>query len=270
MDGFPIRVVIADDEPIARRGIRQLLGAYDDIRIVGEARNGKETARLLRSLSPDLVFLDVQMPEIDGFGVLGQIERSNRPETIFVTAHDEFAVRAFDARALDYLVKPVNEGRFRESLDRARERIHSLRAFAELSTGGSGSGDRPGKAASASSGQTRLVVRTGQGDVLVAPADILWIKAYDYYAVIHTAERRLMLRESLSDLGTCLDPTQFIQVHRSAIVNLSHVLRVGSSGSIEPTIVLVDGTKVPLSRRRRARLKAAIKHFAVQPPASHA
>src|SRR5580704_1481311 len=124
-----MRVVIADDEPIARRGIRQLLAAYDDIEIVAEAPNGKEAVRLLKSLLPDLVFLDVQMPELDGFEALRQLDKSTLPAVIFVTAYDTFAVRAFETHAVDYLVKPINETRFRDALARARERLRSLQSL---------------------------------------------------------------------------------------------------------------------------------------------
>src|SRR5260370_994691 len=127
-----IRAITADDEPLARRGIRQLLEAHADITVVAETRNGHETVRALRELRPELVFLDVQMPELDGFGVLQEIGSKHMPEVIFVTAYDQFAVRAFDAHALDYLVKPLEEARFSEALQRMRERLRSAKAF-ELS-----------------------------------------------------------------------------------------------------------------------------------------
>src|SRR5437762_2038464 len=117
-----IRAIIADDEPLARRGIRQMLEPYDDIDVIAEARNGRETVRALRELKPDLIFLDVQMPALDGFGVLETIGPKHMPAVIFITAHDEFAVRAFDAHALDYLVKPLKKSRFAEALERMRER----------------------------------------------------------------------------------------------------------------------------------------------------
>ena len=123
-----IRAVIADDEPLARRGVRQLLAPHPDVAIVAEARNGSETVRVLRELKPDLLFLDVQMPELDGFDVLREIGATRMPAVIFVTAHDEFAVRAFDAHALDYLVKPLEEARFTEALERTRERLRSAEA----------------------------------------------------------------------------------------------------------------------------------------------
>src|SRR5260370_36775852 len=123
-----MRAIIADDEPLARRGIRQLLGPHGDIAVVAETKNGRETVRALRELKPELVFLDVQMPELDGFGVLREIGPKHMPAVIFVTAYDEFAVRAFDAHALDYLVKPLELARFCEAVERVRERLRSTRA----------------------------------------------------------------------------------------------------------------------------------------------
>lgn len=249
MRSFPIRVVIADDEPIARRGVRQLLAAHEDVEVVAEARDGKEVARLLRALSPDLVFLDVQMPEWDGFEALQSLDQGQLPEVIFVTAHDDFAVRAFDARAIDYLVKPVAEVRFREALERARERIHARDVLARPEAG-------------MSTAIKGLLVHTNSGDMMVGAAEILWIKAYDYYAALHTPRGRFLVRESLASLEKRLDPTRFIRVHRSAIVNLSHVRAIRSNADTEPTLLLHDGTQVLLSRRRRRAVKQAMRRFA--------
>src|SRR5580700_8350098 len=197
MNNLPIRVVIADDEPIARRGIRQLLAAYDDIEIVAEARNGTEAVRLLKSLLPDLVFLDVQMPELDGFAALRQLDRSSLPAVIFVTAYDTFAVRAFEAHAVDYLVKPINQTRFRDALARARERLRSLQAleFSRRLSIPDGTLDPHRPAATAA--PRRLVIGTNDGDLIVDVAEITWIEADDYYAAVHAAGRRHLVRESL-------------------------------------------------------------------------
>jgi len=220
----PIRVVIVDDEPIARRGIRQLLAPHQDVEVVGEARHGKEAVRMLESLAPDLVFLDVQMPELDAFGVLHQLGE-DAPAVIFVTAYDTFAVRAFEEQALDYLVKPLHEARFRDALARAREQLAR----------------RPPR---------RLVIATPDADLLLDLSEITWIEAEDYYAAIHAGARRHLIRESLASLEARLDGAQFVRVHRSAIVNLSQVREVRDS-----TVVLRDGTQLPLSRRRRAAVR---------------
>jgi two-component system LytT family response regulator len=230
-----IRIVIVDDEPLARRGIRQLLAPHDDVEIAGEARNGREAVRILKTLTPDLVFLDVQMPELDAFEVLRRLEPKNRPAVIFVTAHDTFAVNAFESHALDYLVKPVNERRFNDALDRARERLRSR---------------QPEHA-------RRLVIATSAADVIVDVDEVVWIEAEDYYAAIYARGRRHLLRESLASLASRLDPERFVRVHRSAIVNLGQVREIADS-----LIVLRDGTRLPLSRRRREQVAEAIRRFA--------
>jgi two-component system, LytTR family, response regulator len=226
-----IRIVIVDDEPLARRGIRQLLAPHDDVEIAGEARNGREAVRMLKTLAPDLVFLDVQMPELDAFEVLRQLEPKNRPAVIFVTAHDTFAVNAFESHALDYLVKPVNERRFNDALDRARERMRSR---------------QPEHA-------RRLVI----SNVIVDVDEVVWIEAEDYYAAIYARGRRHLLRESLASLESRLDPARFVRAHRSAIVNLGQVREI--TGSL---IVLRDGTRLSLSRRRREQVAEAMRRFA--------
>jgi len=256
MSGFPIRVMIADDEPIARRGIRRLLAAHDDIQIVAEARDGKEVARLLRALSPDLLFLDVQMPEFDGFAALRAAGRTYRPEVIFVTAYDSFAVRAFAADAVDYLVKPVHESRFQESLARAKQRLRARDTRALPTAGRSRAGS------SVSGAPRRLMVHTHGGEVLIDVAEIVWIKAYDYYAAVHTNRGRFLIRESLASLEKRLDRALFVRTHRSAIVNLACVQAIRSSHDTEPTLVLHDGTEVLLSRRRRRGVHEMMRRFA--------
>jgi two-component system LytT family response regulator len=262
MSNLPIRVVIADDEPIARRGIRQLLAVHDDVEIVGEARNGKEAVRLLKSLLPDLVFLDVQMPEFDGFAALAQLDPSRLPAVIFVTAHETFAVRAFDTHAVDYLVKPLHETRFREALVRARERVHSLRTLEHSRRismpDGTPDPDSPAPIAA----PRRLIIGTNGGDLIVDVAEILWIEADDYYAAVHAGGRRHLVRESLASLEKRLDRLQFVRVNRSAIVNLAHVRAVLPNVNKEPALILHDGTEVRLSRRRRRRVQRAMRRFA--------
>jgi two-component system LytT family response regulator len=257
-----MRVVIVDDEPLARRGIRQLLKPHPDVDVVGEARNGREAVRVLRTLEPDLVFLDVQMPEMDGFAVLRQLDRV--PAVIFVTAYDSFAVRAFETHALDYLVKPVHEQRFHDSLQRARARMRSDDALAlsdRLAT-------LLGSPASAESAPERadqarrLVVTVNGADLLLDPGEIEWIEADDYYAAVHTRGRRHLIRESLDSLARRLDPSRFVRVHRSAIVNLANVREIRSERDGAAAIVLLDGTRVALSRRRRELVAEAIRRFA--------
>jgi two-component system, LytTR family, response regulator len=259
----PIRVVIVDDEPIARRGIRQLLAPHQDVEIAGEARNGREAVQMLRAIAPDLVFLDVQMPELDGFGVLRQLDAPRLPAVIFVTAHDTFAVRAFELHAIDYLVKPVHEARFEDALQRARERFAS-RNTAELSRRLSellANGARPGAAASPDPPR-RLVIATGGTDLVLDVAEIAWIEADDYYAAVHAGGRRHLLRESLASLEQRLGGSRFVRVHRSAMVNLEHVREIRARMSGDSVVVLRNGTEIPLSRRRRDRVARAVRRFA--------
>ena len=240
-----IRAAIVDDEPLARRGISQLLSQHDDIAIVAEARNGREAIQVLRNLKPDLIFLDIQMPMVDGFQVIKTVGVKNMPAVIFVTAHDEFAVRAFEANALDYLVKPLQRKRFAEALKRVRERRNSAEAV-----------DLSRKLSSLLAAQEkehlkqRIVVPMSHGELVIDSDEIDWIEADDYYAAIHARNGRHLVRESLTSLMQRLDPAQFVRVHRSAIVNVNRVGEVRNDEG-ETTLVLRNGVKVPVSRRRR-------------------
>ena len=248
-----IRAVIADDEPLARRGIRQLLAPHPDIAIVAEARNGRETVRALRELKPDLLFLDVQMPMLDGFGVLREIGAEQMPSVIFVTAYDEFAVRAFDAHALDYLVKPLEVARFAEALERARQRLRSAKAV-ELS--------RKLSALLATrekeQARQRIVVTTSTGDLVIDSDEIDWIEADDYYAAVHARDGRHLIRESLTSLEQRLDGVKFVRAHRAAIVNVDRVCEVRREAG-EILLVLRNGVRIPVSRRRRTHVTKLLR-----------
>ncbi len=226
-----IRTVIVDDEPLARRGIRQLLAVHEDVEVVGEARDGREAGRMFEVLAPDLVFLDIQMPEASGFDLLERLPPAARPEVIFITAYDTFAVRAFEERALDYLVKPIHASRFDDALARARGRLRAR--------------------------QRRLVIPTSDGDLILDLSEIIWIEAEDYYAAIHGRGRRYLVRESLASLEARLNPTRFVRIHRSAIVNLDIVRQVGESA-----ILLRNGSELAVRRRRREQVAEAVRRFA--------
>ena len=231
-----IRALIVDDEPLARRGVRQLLAPYADIVVVGECRDGSEAVRSLATLKPDLVFLDVQMPGLDGMGVVRIHGAEHMPVTVFVTAHDEFAVRAFEAQALDYLVKPLSEVRFRATIARVRERLRSAGA------------------------RTRIAVPSEDGELLLDAGDIDWIEAQDYHAGIHAGGKRYRVRQSLSALEARLDPSRFVRVHRSAIVRLDQVREWrGPDSGGEAIVVLRDGKELPVSRRRLAQVKSLLR-----------
>jgi two-component system, LytTR family, response regulator len=256
-----IRALIVDDEPLARRGIRQLLDREPDVTVVAEARNGRDALRALRTMNPDLVFLDVQMPEVDGFGVVRAYGPERMPAVIFVTAYDAFAVRAFDAHAIDYLVKPLREARFAEAVQRVRERMRSDDAVAlsrQLSALLAGS--EASKAEPRQSSQ-RIVVPTSTGELVLDAGEIDWIEADDYYAAVHTGGRRHLIRESLASLESRLDGVQFVRAHRSAIVNLERVREVRIDAPGECALVLRDGTRVPVSRRRREQVTELVRRF---------
>lgn len=248
-----IRSIIADDEPLGRRGIRQLLIRHPDIEVLAETRNGRETVRAIRELRPQLLFLDVQMPELDGFDVLREIGPRAMPAVIFVTAHDEFAVRAFDAHALDYLVKPLEEKRFAEALERMRERIRSVKAVDESKKLSALLAARDQERS-----KQRIMVPTSAGDLVLDADEIDWIEADDYYAAVHARHGRHLIRESLASLEQRLDSSRFLRAHRSAIVNVDRV-REMTSDQGETLLVLSDGVRIPVSRRRRAQVTRALR-----------
>jgi two-component system LytT family response regulator len=251
-----IRVLVADDEPLARRGVRQLLAPHQDITVVGESRNGPETLLALDALKPDLLFLDVQMPEMDGFAVLRARGPDRMPTVVFVTAHDQFAVRAFEAHAIDYLVKPLKVERFEAALGRVRERLNLMQAA-----------DLAGKltallaaeqARHTNRGAERLVVSTGLSDLVIPVSDIDWIGSDDYYARLHVGAKSYLLRQSLSSLEGRLDATRFARAHRAAIVQLDRVRELRSTAHGDEA-VLRDGTRIPVSRRRRAQFDQLLR-----------
>lgn len=258
-----ISAVIVDDEPIARRGIRQLLASYDDVTVAGEARNGKQAVRVINALSPDLVFLDVQMPEFDGFAVLRQLDPDRLPCVVFVTAYDAFAVKAFEAHALDYLMKPVSEDRFRVALEHVRNRMRSEEAMK--------SADRLKQMLASESrdeqeqkrvAKGKLLISTSRADLIYSMKEIVWIEAHDYYAAVYARGRRHLVRESLDSFESRLDRTQFVRVHRRAIVNLSHIREIRWHGAGDAKLVLEDGSELTVSRRRRRSVESALRHFA--------
>jgi two-component system LytT family response regulator len=263
-----VRALIVDDEPLARRGIRQLLAPYPDITVIGECRDGREALRALATMQPDLVFLDIQMPGLDGLDVIRMHGIERMPPVIFVTAHDDFAVQAFEAQALDYLVKPLGEARFRATINRVRERMRTKDAVALAGRLSALLGDRakagPGEEIATGRGGRggdRLVVSTETGDLMLDLDQIEWIEAEDYYAGIHAGGRRYRIRESLTALEERLDPARFVRVHRTAIVRLDQVreLRLDDSADAEAAVILKDGTRLPVSRRRLPQVRSLIR-----------
>ncbi len=256
----PIRVLIVDDEPLARRGIRQLLRPFGDFTVVGEARNGREALRALAVDAPDLVFLDIQMPDITGEGVIRIHGADRMPYTVMVTAHDAYAVAAFEAQALDYLVKPVSERRFRATIDRVRTRMRVdgamvladrlsalLRGTDTASDGAPFAGARP------------IVVPSTSGAELLDVGRVDWIEAAGDGAILHTAGATRQVPESLASLEGRLDPAHFVRIHRSTIVALARIREWRhDAGERDLRIVLRDGTELAVSRRRAAQVKALL------------
>jgi two-component system LytT family response regulator len=250
-----IRAVIVDDEPLARRGIRQLLARHADVSVAGEYRNGREAIKASESLDCDLMFLDVQMPGLGGFDVVRRWT-GRLPVTVFVTAYQEFAVRAFESSALDYLVKPVSQARFDATMVRVRERIRLGESDA-LAVRLSALLDGEEKGAGAEKKVRTLLVPTATGKISLDPAEIDWIEARDYYSCVHAGSRRYLVRESMRALERWLGRDAFARVHRGAIVRLAQVreIRTAATGMV---LVLKTGTHIPVSRRKRDQLNRSL------------
>jgi two-component system LytT family response regulator len=247
-----IRAVIVDDEPLARRRIRSLLVKAEGVELVAECANGREAIQAIEASPPDLLFLDIQMPEVDGFDVLRAIGAGHVPVVIFVTAYDQFALRAFEAHALDYLLKPFDDERFEAALQRARERIRQqqggdldrrLRALLQEVRGERGY-------------LRRLVVPTGPRSVFVRTEEIDWIEAERNYIRLHVGGRAHLLRENLGHIESALDPAAFCRIHRSIIVNVDRIQSVASLCGGEYLVVLHDGTRLTSGRSYRRNLHA--------------
>ena len=246
-----IRALIADDEPLARSVVRGLLRGYADIEVVGESRNGTETLGAIRSLAPDLVFLDVQMPDLDGFGVLSSLDGEVLPAVIFVTAYEDFAVRAFEEAALDYLVKPFTDERFHKAVARVRRHVASADTASLARTLAALAARMDSRTRDRSAYVERLLVSSGNRSVSLRVADVVWIEADDYYARLHTPTGSFLVRQSLTALEGQLDPARFVRAHRMAIVNIDRVRELvrGDRGQLD--LVLTDGSRIAVSERRR-------------------
>ena len=223
-----LRAFIVDDEPLARRRLRSLLSRQEDVELVGEAGDGPSAAARLAEVRPDVVFLDIRLPELDGFALLDALGEV-RPAVVFVTAHDEYALRAFDVNALDYLLKPFDESRLREAVRRAR-------------------------AALSSPPPTRLALRTDGRMTLLDVAAVDWVEAADNYVCVHAGGTTHVVRGTLAELAARLDPRRFARVHRSTLVNIERIREVLPDGR-DFAVVLRDGTRLALARGRHRRLR---------------
>jgi two-component system, LytTR family, response regulator len=246
-----IRTVIVDDEPLARRGIRAQLKEEKDIEVISECRNGNEAVEAIETQSPDLVFLDVQMPELDGFGVLDAVGVERMPPVIFVTAYDRYALRAFEVHALDYLLKPFDDERFAKAVQRVRRQIER-QSIDDLSRRLQGLLD---DMQSARKYVERLVVKSAGRIFFLGVAEIDWIEAADNYVRLHAGRESHLLRETMNSLERKLDPDQFLRVHRSRIVNIRKIKELQPLFRGEYDIMLRDGTRLESGRGYRAGLQ---------------
>lgn len=249
-----IRTLVVDDEPPARRRLQELLEKEPDIEVRGAFGDGAEALAAIARETPDLLFLDVQMPGIDGFELLDRVEPDRRPIVVFVTAYDTYALKAFEVRALDYLLKPFSDERFEAALARARERVRSRERESI--------GEKVLALVGAPPVRTyvsRLPVRNRGQVLFLDVSDVEWIEAAGVYATIHEGGRQHLVRESLAAIEARLDPSQFARIHRSAIVAIDRVsaLRLDEGGGFR--VLLRDGTLLPLSRRQRDALEERLK-----------
>jgi two-component system LytT family response regulator len=251
-----LRVLVADDEAPARRVLARLLTAHDDIELVAECADGVATVGRIQSERPQLVFLDVKMPELDGFEVIDRVGVDAMPPVIFVTAFDRFATRAFDVHALDYLVKPFSDARFEDTLARARKRLCEIDAPKLAAELRALLDSRRGAAAQAS--LERFAVKLGNRTSIIAVNDVDWIEAQGYYVTLHVGGAAHLHRRAIRSLEEALDPQTFARIDRSAIVNLARVRQLRRRRDGRWVVHLVDGTELPVSRRRREQLIARL------------
>ncbi len=245
------RVIVVDDEPLARERLRTLLASHEEFELVAECGDGEEAVVAIHRHAPDLVFLDVQMPEVDGFGVLRMLDESRLPEVVFVTAFDAYALRAFDVNAVDYLLKPFDRARFERALARASDALRArtngepsaqlASLLAQLRT------DR-GRAG-------RFVVRSGSKLHFVREDDVDWIDAQGNYVRLHAQGREHLVRETMAGVEARLDASRFVRVHRSAIVNIERIVSLEPYFHGEYVLTMKDGAKLTSSRTYSGRLR---------------
>ncbi len=237
-----LRALVADDEPLARARLLRLLAQFPQIEVVADCGSGQEAIDQMHARQPDVVFLDIQMPDLDGFDVLASLPRERRPGVVFITAHSEHAVRAFEERALDYLLKPISGERLRQAIERLRFPAAAL----------------PTPAAEVAAYPPRLAVTVGARIHLVDVADIEHIDAHANYIELHLGSRSLVLRETLANIESRLDPARFLRVHRSNLVRLDAIVEAQPQDSGRYLLRLKSGARVTSGRSHCARIRAAL------------
>lgn len=249
--------MIVDDEPFARERVRRLLAAEEGIEVVGQASDGFQAVAAIKEQSPDLLFLDVQMPGKDGFSVLDEIPAEQTPVVIFLTAYDTYAVRAFEAAALDYLLKPFDEERFHKAVARARVQLIRLARFRNGDTEDEAQlAQVAGSEASGSQAKhlERVIIKAGGRVIFRRTDEIDWIEAYGNYVRLHLGRSAYLLRETISNLEAQLDPAKFVRIHRSTLIQVDRVREMQPQLGGQYKVILMDGTSLRLSRRYRRNL----------------
>lgn len=265
MHGRKIRTLIVDDEPLARERVRSMAASEPDLEVIGEARDGAEAVDAILSQAPDLVFLDVQMPKLDGFEVIKSVGADRMPPVVFVTAFDQHALRAFEVQALDYLLKPFDRDRFQGALSRVRHQMDSeengalgrklLALVRDMHI--EGAGDAPPQAA-ADRRSDRMVVKSGGRLFFLRTDEIDWVEAAGNYVRLHVGAEAHLLRETMNSIETRLPPDTFFRIHRSRIVNIERVKELQPWFNGEYVVILRNGTKLTLSRGYREKLQARL------------
>jgi two-component system LytT family response regulator len=254
-----LSALIADDEPLARERLRLLLSDDKEVVVANECRNGRELIASLKEKRHDVLFLDIEMPGSNGFEVVEQIGIAHMPIIVFVTAHNHYALKAFEVQALDYLTKPIEPERLRSTLARVKDRIASDAALMTQEQLKSVLASLGPVATERKEYPKRLVIPSGTKDSFVNVDDIEWIEAADYYSCIHAGPKNLMLRETIKQLAETLDPRKFVRVHRSAIVNIDHVLEILREGRSEGRVLLSNGRRLKMSKAGWHALLVATK-----------
>jgi two-component system, LytTR family, response regulator len=251
MNMMKIRTLIVDDESLARERLRQLLKSEPEVEVVGECADGQEAVSMIEKEKPDLIFLDIQMPEVDGFGVLEAVKVEPAPVIVFVTAHDKFALRAFEVHAVDYLLKPFDRERFQKALSRALERVRHREGVGQLEAQSAVIAELKPPARPLD----RLAVKTGGRVIFVKLVDLDYIEAAHNYVELHVEKQSHLLRETLNSIEARLPPDKFVRISRSVIVNIERVKELQPLFYGEYTVTLQNGTRLTLSRRYRESLQ---------------
>jgi two-component system LytT family response regulator len=248
-----LRALIVDDEPFARERVRRLLADDAEVEVIGDCADGFAAVTAIREHTPDLLFLDVQMPGKDGFAVLDEIAGQHTPAVIFLTAYDQYAVRAFETCALDYLLKPFDEERFEKALARAKAQLRRAEETGEPLASLLGAQEARGSAP-----LERVVVKTGGRIFFLKTSEVDWIEAYGNYVRLHVGQTAYLLREPISSLEAQVDPARFLRIHRSALVNIERIREMQPMFHGQYVVILQDGTRLTLSRRYRSKLQKSL------------